>query len=133
VRIVEGELYLGGTFDAKYEWSAIRALDSASGNLRWEFKPPGAVPDLAGILSTAGNIVVAGIDNMFYALDSENGQLLWQLNLGGKVAAAPITYQVKNQQYITISAGRTVFAFGTSVSEVAKGSYAEGNIRSGSR
>ena len=40
-----------------------------------------------------------------------SGELLWKSNLGGQMAAGPMTYQVDGRQYVAIAAGRGIFAF----------------------
>ena len=59
----EGTFYAGGGEDelpADDASGAIRALDPATGELRWEFKLHS--PPWAGVLSTAGGLVFSGSD-----------------------------------------------------------------------
>jgi quinohemoprotein ethanol dehydrogenase len=59
-----------------------------------------------GVLSTAGNIVVAGngagIVNLFAA---STGRKLWSFDAQTGVVAAPITFAVNGKQYVTIVVG----------------------------
>ena len=111
----EGENFLGGGHvkpkpDEAY-FSAIRALDPATGDLRWEF--PIQPHSTAGLLTTAGNLVFSGgVDGYFYALDATTGEELWHISLGARVHSAPMTYAVDGQQFVTIAAGNVVFTFG---------------------
>ena len=111
----EGEQFLGGGHvkpkpDEAY-FSAIRALDPATGDLRWEF--PIQPRSTAGLLTTAGNLVFSGgVDGYFYALDAATGEELWHISLGARVHSAPMTYAVDGQQFVTIAAGNVVFTFG---------------------
>jgi glucose dehydrogenase len=66
----------------------------------------------SGILTTASDILfTGGREGYFQALDARTGQLLWTSNLGGQMAAGPITYQVDGKQYVAIAAGHAMFAF----------------------
>jgi hypothetical protein len=37
--------------------------------------------------------------------------LIWSFATGGKIAAAPVTYSVKGQQFVVIAAGSDLLAF----------------------
>jgi len=54
----------------------------------------------------------AGARDTFQSLDSRNGKLLFKTNLGGQMAAGPISYQVDGKQYVAIAAGHCLFVFG---------------------
>ena len=69
--------------------------------------------DRATILTTASDVLfTGGREGYFQAIDARTGQLLWKSNLGGQMAAGPITYQVDGKQYVAIAAGHAIFAFG---------------------
>ena len=112
---VEGDRFTGGGGEnvlppEKYH-SAIRAIDPTTGDRRWEF--PLQPRSTAGILTTAGDLVFSGgVDGYFYALDAVSGQELWHITVGARVHAAPITFAVDGQQYVTIAAGNVVYTFG---------------------
>jgi hypothetical protein len=38
--------------------------------------------------------------------------MLWKMNVGGTVVAAPATFLVGGKQYVSIAAGNTLFVFG---------------------
>ena len=111
----EGERFTGDGIEGvlpndKYH-SAIRAIDPATGNHRWEF--PIWPRSSAGILTTAGNLVFSGSnDGYFYALDATSGEERWHITVGGRVHSAPMTFAVNGQQYVTIAAGNVVYTFG---------------------
>jgi alcohol dehydrogenase (cytochrome c) len=48
----------------------------------------------------------------FFALDAENGNPLWQIQLGSAIRANPISYSVDGKQYVAIAAGYALFVFG---------------------
>jgi alcohol dehydrogenase (cytochrome c) len=112
---VEGETFMGGGGEGvlpidSYQ-SAIRAIDPRTGDRRWEF--PLQPRSTAGILTTAGDLVFSGgVDGYFFALDAVSGQELWHVQLGRQVHAAPMTYAVDGQQYVTVAAGNVVYTFG---------------------
>ncbi len=91
--------------------NAIRAIDPATGERRWEFRI--TPQSRAGVLATAGDVVFSGgIDGYFFALDAETGEELWHMQLGRLVQAAPITYAVNGEQQVTVAAGNVVYTFG---------------------
>ena len=110
-----GERYTGGGVQApqpmdNYQ-SAIRAIDPASGDIRWEF--PMKPRARSGVLATAGGLVFAAtVDGYFFALDAAGGEELWRIPLGGAVNANPMTYAVGGAQYVTMAVGNTVYTFG---------------------
>lgn len=111
----EGERFTGGggqyiqPIDTYF--SAIRALDPSTGDIRWEF--PIQPRSSAGISTTAGNLLFSGsVDGYFYALDARTGEELWNVSLGARVHAAPMTFSVDGEQFVTIAAGNVVMTFG---------------------
>jgi alcohol dehydrogenase (cytochrome c) len=110
--------------DDEDKYTALRALDPATGDLRWQYKlswgnslhtfegwqtSAGA----AGILTTAGNLLVTGgREGNFVVLNAKTGTVLWKAELGGPMLMLPITYEVDGKQYIAINAGNCLFVFG---------------------
>ena len=100
--------------------TALRALDPEDGSLKWEYQlqtptddPFAPYDSQGGILSTAGNLVFNGTrQGFFFALDATDGKPLWQINLGGKIIAAPISYTLDGNQYIMIAAGHALVCLG---------------------
>jgi alcohol dehydrogenase (cytochrome c) len=90
----------------------VRALDFATGELRWEYKQEGSRRYGAGVLSTAGGLLFAGDDQGFLtALDAKTGKALWHFNTGQAISASPIAYGFKGRQYVAIAAGSNVVSF----------------------
>jgi len=109
-----GDRFTGGGTDSPLPIdnyvSAIRALDPATGDLRWEF--PIKARTRAGVLATAGDLVFSGsVDGYFYALDAVTGEELWHIALGGRMNASPMSYAVAGKQYVTMPAGNVVYTF----------------------
>jgi len=64
-----------------------------------------------GLFTTASNLVFTGVGaGYFYALDARTGERFWQMPVPGRVYNAPMTYSVNGTQYVTITAGNTLFA-----------------------
>lgn len=92
--------------------TGVRALDLDTGDLRWEYLfTKSSVGGIGGVMSTGGGIVLAGAGDEFVALDDATGRELWNARLGGDIVSAPIAYLARGRQFITISAGNTVFTF----------------------
>ena len=92
-------------------YSALRALDPKTGNLRWEYKFPSL--SLAGVTSTASGLVFAG-DNEgnLNAFDTRTGKRLWYYRTGSPIyGAAATTYMLDGRQYVLIPSGTTIVAF----------------------
>ena len=84
--------------------SGIVMFDPASGEMkkRVDF----AYPNFAGVLSTAGGIVVTALlDGTVVALDDQTLEELWRINVGTGFNAPPMTYAVDGKQYIAIASG----------------------------
>jgi len=59
-----------------------------------------------GTLATAGGVVVQGTeDGYIRAYDAANGKLLREIFIGTGIVAAPISYSVRDVQYLAIAAG----------------------------
>jgi PQQ-dependent dehydrogenase (methanol/ethanol family) len=59
-----------------------------------------------GVLATAGDLVFEGTaDGRFVAYRASDGELLWHAPAGTGVVAAPITYLVDGEQFVTVMAG----------------------------
>ncbi|MBI3683723.1 MAG: PQQ-dependent dehydrogenase, methanol/ethanol family [Acidobacteria bacterium] len=90
----------------------VRALDLTTGKLQWEYKQIGSRRYGAGLLSTAGGLIFAGDDQgLLTALDARSGKALWHFNTGKQITASPMTYMVKEKQYVALTAGANVVAF----------------------
>jgi quinohemoprotein ethanol dehydrogenase len=60
----------------------------------------------AGLLSTAGNLVFQGDGNgEFAAYRADDGTKLWSAHAGTGIQAAPVTYEVGGEQYVTVLGG----------------------------
>lgn len=82
----------------------LLAWDYQKAEPRWEVPLP--TPWNGGVLATAGNLVFQGNgDNRIVAYDATTGSILWQSETQSPVLAAPITYRLDGEQYVTVAAG----------------------------
>jgi len=82
------------------------AFDPVKGERAWVYRPPSGAPMTASALATAGGLVFGGTaDRQFFALDAENGELLWQTRLNGDVSGAPVSYEIDGTQYVAVASG----------------------------
>jgi alcohol dehydrogenase (cytochrome c) len=110
-----GHAFYGSAYfpadEAEPYWGALRAIDPATGTIKWEFQHPS--PSWSGVLSTAGGLVFTGdAEGNFIALDAASGKALWHFQTGGAVYAAPMTFALDGKQYVAIAAGSSLYAFG---------------------
>jgi alcohol dehydrogenase (cytochrome c) len=110
-----GHAYYGSAYfpndEAEPFWGALRALDPATGQIKWEWKHTS--PTWAGVLSTAGGLILTGdAEGNFIALEAATGKVLWHFQCGASVFASPMTYAIDGKQYVAIAAGSTLFTFG---------------------
>ncbi len=90
---------------------AVIAIDPHTGDRKWTYNMTDVTD--SGIVTTVTDLLfTGGREGYFQALDARNGQVLWKSNLGGQMAAGPVTYSVEGKQYVAIAAGHGVFAFG---------------------
>ena len=82
----------------------LLAWDPVTQQARWEV--PYDAPWNGGTLSTAGNLVFQGTaDGRVVAYAADSGKLLWQSPANTGVIAAPMTYSVDGEQYVSFMAG----------------------------
>ncbi|MCF8483221.1 MAG: membrane-bound PQQ-dependent dehydrogenase, glucose/quinate/shikimate family [Rhodospirillum sp.] len=105
-------------------YGRIRAIDLPTGETVWDhplgtarrngpFGIPSHLPLRIGTPNNGGAVVTKGgltfiaatTDNLFRAIDTETGDVLWEDELPGGGQANPISYAVDDQQYILISPG----------------------------
>ncbi|MBL8296339.1 MAG: pyrroloquinoline quinone-dependent dehydrogenase [Bryobacterales bacterium] len=114
-KFVDHEGYPG----VKPPWGHLTAIDLASGDFVWR-EPIGEYPALAarglkktgtymlgGCINTAGGVVFMGAtaDEMFRAIDSASGAVLWEHKLPAGGYATPCTYSVGGKQFVVIACG----------------------------
>ena len=81
----------------------LTAIDAATGDIKWTYDQRAA---LGSVLATGGDLVFAAdLHRYFKALDSETGNVLWEIPLSAPIASYPISYAVDGRQYIAIAVG----------------------------
>ena len=108
--------YLGGTqrtaTDPKPE-RILRAIDIATGAIKWELPQRGPAFSWGGTLSTATGLVIFGEDGgALMAADAVSGKPLWMFQTNQTWKASPMTYMFDGKQYIGVAAGGNIMAFG---------------------
>jgi len=110
----KGQFFFGSSFSPPYNeqgWGVLRAIDPASGDVKWGFKMYSVA--WAGVLSTSGDLVFTGdMEGNLMAFNGNTGENLWHFQTGSPVFAAPMSYEFEGKQYIVIAAGSGLFAFG---------------------
>jgi alcohol dehydrogenase (cytochrome c) len=114
VPYVPGESFRGGAGTAEGgaegSYGGVRAIDAATGQVRWEFKYP--TPTSAGLTSTASGLVFAGdSEGNFIAFDGRTGKDLWHYQMGSALFASANTYMLDGRQYVLMPAGTNLTAF----------------------
>jgi alcohol dehydrogenase (cytochrome c) len=105
---LRGTQVINRTEDEGY--GAVRAFDPKTGVRKWEFKMADVTS--SGILTTASDLLFAGgREGYFWALDARTGAELWRANLGGDVASGAMSFAVNGRQYVSVSAGNSLYTF----------------------
>jgi alcohol dehydrogenase (cytochrome c) len=104
--------------DGPSQYSALRAIDPATGNMKWEHRfrnyPSEVNLDLSGgVMTTASGLAFSGDnDGYLYAFDSSNGKDLWRFQTGAPVwGIAPVTFMLDGAQWVVIPSGTSLTAF----------------------
>jgi len=92
----ETGLFSGQTF--------LRAWDPIRSKHVWETSP-GYWWDHAGVLSTAGGLVLQGnAPGHFIVYDAATGKVLRDIEVGSTIMAAPMSYEIDGVQYVAVMA-----------------------------
>lgn len=82
----------------------LAAFEPFSGKVKW--KKRFDLPPLSNVLTTAGGLVFTGdMRGNLYAFDADDGTELWNFSAGSGARGGPISYSVKDRQYIVIPTG----------------------------
>jgi len=113
-----GELFLSGYTEplaGVAHHQQVVAIRASDGKVAWRHVGKPSLSDdlhFGGLASTAGGLVFAADDQLFFALDSRDGKLLWSFPTGARIGASPISFEVNGEQFVTISSGRMLMTFG---------------------
>jgi outer membrane protein assembly factor BamB len=91
----------------------VRAVDAYSGRLVWQHRERERTGDstVSGLLSTRGGLVFGAADGHFFALDARAGKTLWSAGIAGSTYAAPVTFSIGGQQFVSVVIGRSLLTF----------------------
>jgi len=101
---VRGRFGGGGYVNNERIVGSLTVVDPMTAEVKMRKELP--YPDLSGVLTTAGGIVVtAMLDGTIVAFDDQTLEELWKINVGTGFVAPPMTYAVGGKQYIAIASG----------------------------
>ncbi len=109
-----GQGYLGGAFGGMPLPAAgiFAALDMKTNRLVWQQRWKDTC--YSGSLTTAGGLVFVGRnDGRLTALNSANGQRLWEFPTGAGVNAPPVAFEYEGEQFVAVYSGGSSFAGAT--------------------
>ena len=113
----------------KPPWGSIVALNLNDGKILWKVPfgeyseltklgiPKTGTSNRSGLTGTKTDLIFASgtQDNKFIVLDSNNGKELWSFEMTHPGSAPPLTYEIKNKQYIVVPAfengGKKIYSF----------------------
>jgi quinohemoprotein ethanol dehydrogenase len=96
--------YKPGTGPKTRTPGALVAWDPIKREPRWVVDYPFAID--GGTLTTAGNLVFqGGADGKLRGFTADKGELVWEVDLGVGVMAAPITFELDGKQYLSVLVG----------------------------
>src|SRR5579862_3890313 len=82
----------------------LLAWDPIRESARWSVEHPIIVN--SGVLSTAGNLVFQGQGTgEFDAYAADTGKQLWSVQTGAAINSVPVSYRIRNEQYILVPVG----------------------------
>jgi len=88
----------------------IQAINVETGAMEWKFEQPAGTLSL---ISTGGGLLFGGdVNGRFRAYDQDNGQVVWEVNLGAPVNGYPATFAVDGRQYVAVSTGASGLVLG---------------------
>ena len=103
-------------------WGEIIALDLLSGKIKWKTESGeiknynenilSGKPSYGGLSLTSGEILFSTgtDDNKVYAINSNNGKILWDYKMDAAGSAPPLLYNVNGKQYLTIISSGGLFS-----------------------
>ena len=109
VVFIQGAPFMGGepmpvdTAQGK-SYGHLSAIDVSTGETKWAYRDP--VPMLAGVLSTAGGLVVTGnASGHLLGFDAETGEEVWRYQTGSGIRSHPIAYEYEGRTYLAVGSG----------------------------
>ncbi|HIE93180.1 MAG TPA: PQQ-dependent dehydrogenase, methanol/ethanol family [Acidobacteria bacterium] len=82
----------------------LSAIDLATGETRWKYRDP--YPMMAGVLSTAGGLVVTGnAGGDILGFDARTGDEVWRVQTGSGIRSHPVAYELDGVVYLAVGSG----------------------------
>ena len=106
-----GERFLGGVFHAipGYVSGVLAAMDMRTNRIVWQQRLIDRC--YSGVLATAGGLIFVGRnDGRLTALDSRNGDLLWEFQTGAGMNAPVSAFEHNGRQHIVAYSAGNLFA-----------------------
>ena len=106
-----GERFLGGVFHAipGYVSGVLAAMDMRTNRIVWQQRLIDRC--YSGVLATAGGLIFVGRnDGRLTALDSRNGDLLWEFQTGAGMNAPVSAFEYNGRQHIVAYSAGNLFA-----------------------
>jgi alcohol dehydrogenase (cytochrome c) len=92
--------------------SVLLAFGLESDQPAWRFPQIGEGHSSAGTMTTKGGLVFFGDDaQSFEAVDARTGVPLWHFHTGQNFHASPMSYAVKDVQYVAVASGSDIYSF----------------------
>ncbi|WP_164990387.1 PQQ-binding-like beta-propeller repeat protein [Agromyces albus] len=102
----------------QYQTGGILAYEASTGQVQWRNHLGTDMSHGQGPLTTASDLLFVGqIDGRLLAMDSTDGEVLWEFQTGSGIASAPITYEVDGEQYVAVFAAGSTNPYGGSVTQ----------------
>lgn len=97
-------MFLNPTTPGSEPFGRLIAWDPVKQQEAWRHEH--VSPWNGGTLATAGNLVFQGTaDARLMAFNARSGEKLWDSMVGTGIVAAPVTYEVDGEQFVSIAAG----------------------------
>jgi len=88
----------------------LSSFDAENGHVRWKFKAPH--PIVAGVTPTGGDLVfTADLGGDVFALDQNNGLVLWQISTGQSIGGGLVVYSAAGHEFLGVASGMKSFAW----------------------
>src|SRR5262249_32053309 len=89
----------GPTGNVLYAWDPISRKE------RWRAAGGGAGAFAGGCLATAGNLVFSSVNSRLLAFRADNGDKVFDMDLGTTQMGPPISFTIDGKQYVAVAAG----------------------------
>src|SRR5262249_61985636 len=93
-------------------WGGGKPINVNSGNIDWEYKFFLGSRSVGVLATDGGGLFAASRDGNLVALDKRSGKLLWRFQTGAPIDSSPMSYAVDGTQFVALSAGGGLYAFG---------------------